>query len=589
MALAYLAAAAPALGQSFETVLMPGKVIAGHAKWEEACAKCHVPFDKRAQARLCLDCHKPVAQDLHEGKGYHGREKERDCRTCHTDHKGREAKIVRLDEAKFDHAMTDFALRGAHLPLKCHACHAPRRAYREAPGGCNDCHVKDDRHKGTLGAKCAECHGEASWKEAKFDHDKTRYPLKGRHAQVACKECHAGERYQGAPQDCIACHRKDDTHKGLWGAKCGACHDERDWKRASFSHERDTRFPLREKHAGVKCESCHKAPAVREKTPATCYGCHRGDDVHQGTLGTKCESCHGERTWKKASFQHDARFALRGKHASAKCDACHRDNGRYTEKLPETCIGCHRLDDERAGHRGRYGEKCESCHTEKAWKPSTFRHEAATQYPLRGRHAQVKCDDCHGGALYRDKLRQACIACHEKDDKHRAQLGRQCESCHAEASWSKTAFDHNRSRFPLLGRHAPLECKACHASPLYRDAKTACVACHGKDDVHERRLGPRCEQCHNARDWKIWDFDHARTRYPLEGAHVRVACRACHSQPVKDTLRLAMDCASCHRRDDVHGGRFGNQCERCHVADAWPSLRPASLGNARASGTRQGR
>jgi hypothetical protein len=41
------------------------------------------------------------------------------------------------------------------------------------------------------------------------------------------------------------------------------------------------------------------------------------------------------------------------------------------KEAPRTCIGCHRKDDDGAakGHRGRFGEKCESCHGTKAWKP----------------------------------------------------------------------------------------------------------------------------------------------------------------------------------------------------------------------------
>jgi hypothetical protein len=55
---------------------------------------------------------------------------------------------------------------------------------------------------------------------------------------------------------------------------------------------------------------------------------------------------------------------------------------------------------------------------------------------------------------------------------------------------------------------------------------------------------------------------------------------------VKDKLVLAIDCASCHaKKDDVHFGSYGTQCERCHVPDNWrkiidperklPSSRPA--------------
>ncbi|MGB7540595.1 MAG: cytochrome C [Burkholderiales bacterium] len=565
----------PALAQSLESVIMPGKVIEGHAKIEAQCTQCHIPFNKAGQAALCLDCHKEIAADVRAKTGYHGRIPQRECRACHTDHKGRQAKVVVLDERTFDHSQSDFALRGAHTQTACKACHVPGKKHRDAPLACVDCHRKDDKHKGTLGPKCADCHIESKWKEVRFDHDPTRFPLRNKHAAVACRDCHAGERFRDAPRECIACHRKDDTHKGRFGAKCETCHNDRDWKHSTFNHDRDTHFALRGKHGAVRCESCHRAPLYREKLPSACIACHRNDDTHKGNLGPKCESCHNERSWKTSSFNHDtdADFPLRGEHRAARCETCHKDNA-FKQKLPKTCIGCHRKDDEEKGHKGRFGEKCQTCHTEKSWAAITFDHGRDTRYLLRGKHAKVKCDSCHRGDLYRDKLPTDCVACHERDDKHNGQLGRSCESCHGETDWKRTSFDHNRSRFPLLGRHAKVECKACHAGPRYRDAKTECVACHAKDDAHKRRLGPRCESCHNARDWKIWDFDHNKTRFRLEGAHIKVECLACHRQPVPDRIRLDAACGGCHLHDDVHNGQFGNQCQRCHQIDNWRAIKP---------------
>ena len=42
-----------------------------------------------------------------------------------------------------------------------------------------------------------------------------------------------------------------------------------------------------------------------------------------------------------------------------------------------------------------------------------------------------------------------------------------------------------------------------------------------------------------------------------------LACDACHKQPA-DKVKLSMECASCHTRQDVHQGRFGRDCDRCH-------------------------
>lgn len=570
-----LAAASPAAAQSLESAVMPGRVIEGHAKLEGDCTQCHVRFDRAAQTRLCLSCHKDVAADVQARAGFHGRHAEAACRTCHTEHKGRDARIAAFDEKRFDHAQTDFALRGAHTKIECASCHVAGRKFREAPHACVACHRKDDRHRGSLGEACADCHAEASWKEVRFDHSRTKFPLRERHAAVACKDCHADPRFKGAPTACNACHAKNDAHKGRFGERCESCHSASSWKQTTFRHDRDTKFPLQGRHALVRCESCHRAPLYREKLPQTCVACHRGDDVHKGALGANCASCHSETSWKKTSFNHDkdTKFPLRGRHAKARCTDCHKDP-RGSDKPAGTCYGCHRGDDQTKGHRGRFGEKCESCHVEQAWKPARFDHARDTRYPLRGKHLALKCDSCHRGVLYRDKLETGCAACHAKDDPHRQQLGPQCESCHNERDWRQTRFDHNRSRFPLLGRHAAVQCRSCHASAQYKDAKPECAACHEKQDPHKRRFGTRCESCHNARDWRAWDFDHARTRYPLTGAHRKVDCYACHREPLRGAVRLDATCIACHARDDVHGGQFGARCERCHVTTSFREVKP---------------
>ena len=116
-----------AWAQTIESVLRPGDVIQGHAKWEEDCKSCHIKFDRAAQDRLCMDCHKDIGQDVRAKAGYHGRLKPQNCRSCHTDHKGRGARIVELDKKQFDHNQTDFALRGGHQKPDCEKCHEPAK------------------------------------------------------------------------------------------------------------------------------------------------------------------------------------------------------------------------------------------------------------------------------------------------------------------------------------------------------------------------------------------------------------------------------------------------------------------------------
>jgi len=99
--------ASGASAQSLETAVMPGQVIQGHAKLEAECRNCHVRFNRSAQTALCVDCHKDVGRDISGRRGFHGRLTEKECRACHTDHKGRNADIAPVKAGTFDHRRTD--------------------------------------------------------------------------------------------------------------------------------------------------------------------------------------------------------------------------------------------------------------------------------------------------------------------------------------------------------------------------------------------------------------------------------------------------------------------------------------------------
>lgn len=571
---------------------MPGPVIEGHAKYEHECANCHQMFDKTAQVRLCLDCHKEIAKDIDSKARLHGHLQDTTCRNCHTEHKGRKAKIAPIDKKKFDHARTGFALRGAHADIsgKCESCHQPKQKFREASQECNACHRKDDVHKGSLGVQCQNCHDDKSWKEARFNHEKTRFPLAGgKHADVECKSCHVDKTFKNAPLTCNGCHKKDDQekgHHGRYGTKCESCHSDKGWKEISFDHDRDTHYALKGKHRQAKCNSCHlpeKGPLYQQNLSTRCVACHRKDDQekgHRGGLGDKCESCHNERGWRTTEFDHDkTQFPLRDKHKDAKCDACHTggvSGPKAKLKMEMACVSCHRKDDDKTGHKGRYGDKCDTCHSAKGWKTTLFDHNRDTKYMLKGKHVQVRCDACHVpamGNIYQHKWDTACIACHRKDDKHKGQLGNKCDSCHDEKRWQGVVYDHNKARFPLTGSHARVECKKCHLSAAFHDAPKTCNGCHEKDDKHKGRFGPKCESCHYTGTWKSWDFDHGKTRFPLDGAHKKVACYDCHKEPLDGPNKPGRACISCHIKDDVHDGGFGAQCERCHVTSDWRRVR----------------
>lgn len=75
-----------------------------------------------------------------------------------------------------------------------------------------------------------------------------------------------------------------------------------------------------------------------------------------------------------------------------------------------------------------------------------------------------------------------------------------------------------------------------------------------------------CGACHTAAGWDRVAFAHERTGFALEGRHREVACRACHAEG--DFAKpLPPACSACHR--DVHAGRAGLRCGRCHEATSW--------------------
>jgi hypothetical protein len=501
-----LAPAARAL--ELEKLVMPGPVIAGHADVESQCTRCHTPFRRETENRLCLECHDAVGADVKEHRGFHGLAPaagEAPCRSCHPDHRGREADVTGLDPDTFDHERTDYPLRGAHRSLPCASCHAPDQKHRDASSDCVGCHREDDPHHGALGQACGDCHRETAWSEWRFDHGKTDFPLEGKHGDVACGLCHPSQRFEETPSACVACHAVDDVHRGAFGRDCERCHTAADWKKtAAFDHDRQTDFPLAGAHERLACAACHTGPL-------------------------------------------------------------------HAQKLPTDCLGCHRADDE---HGGRFGKDCGKCHGEAAWSPPRFDHDRDTDFPLRGAHRETRCEDCHRGTLFVDRTARSCTGCHAADDVHRGQEGDACESCHGETSWKLVRFDHDQTRFPLLGLHAGVPCESCHPSPTYRDAELACKACHA-DDFHQGRLGGSCELCHNPNGWKVWRFDHdVQTKFALHGAHQGVDCHACHTQPVGDAgIHLARDCVPCHAADDAHRGGFGARCDRCHTEGSWRDLR----------------
>ena len=146
---------------------------------------------------------------------------------------------------------------------QCTSCH--KFGAGEATFKCLECHTeiagRMATHRGLhpnlvtkpASQDCVRCHSDhngedfrlINWDPKAFDHRKAGYPLTGKHAGLACNQCHKADRisaaarstirvkdlnrtYLGLSQACDSCHQ--DPHAGRLGPNCAQCHNDSDWK-----------------------------------------------------------------------------------------------------------------------------------------------------------------------------------------------------------------------------------------------------------------------------------------------------------------------------------------------------------------------
>jgi len=410
-----------------------------HAKAD--CDSCH----KKARApgtpgiyylglkyALCTDCHRDP----------HNRQFAAACDKCHSANgwTGQNLRFVHDTDSSYQ-------LAGKHKTTECAKCHKPippgttlgTGVFKGLPKECAGCH--NDPHQKQFAAACTACHSPSGWTKAAltFDHNRdSKYPLVGKHAEVACDKCHPpkapGEhlgsaQFRGLRTECADCHK--DPHGGKLGGACTRCHPTpATWKvsKPQFDHDRDTKYPLSGRHAFVDCIRCHKPPAAGGRLAAAtfkglateCTACHRVR--HSEKFGLVCVSCHSTARWKKRNLggsEHILKYKcegqkLTGAHLTAKCSACHALSkismlGQATG--PDfTCSTCHKQDDP---HKGVLGADCAKCHSLSGWKGQhlLFNHATMTRYPLDRDHAKVACVKCHENGQWKPVSSQ-CKSCH---------------------------------------------------------------------------------------------------------------------------------------------------------------------------------
>jgi len=427
----------------------------------------------------------------------------------------------------------------ATTALRCLACHKELAARVRAGRGY---HGRDKARS----TQCATCHAEHGGRDAalvswpggrdSFDHALTGYPLEGKPAALGCRTCHLPALVRATDVRAPTSLRLDSTYLGL----------------------------------SVRCAECHV-------------------DVHRGQFADRiaqadCAACHNSLAWKPVSVDHDrAGFPLTGRHAQVRCEGCHRSmmaDGsvapagtpnafvQYRPVPHEACADCHTDP-----HRNKYGSDCTRCHSTAGWSEiatGAFDHDR-TRYPLRGLHRTVACAGCHAGGAFQKPLAfAACADCHS--DRHGGQLaksasGGACEACHSVDGFAPARYgieDHKRTRFELRGAHLAVACISCH-KPTSKSAPrgsvqfalkaAACADCHADEHAGQFTAaagGAACSRCHGERAWREISFDHRKSRFPLDGAHARAACKVCHRVETIGGRRvvryrpLDTACRSCH-------------------------------------------
>lgn len=457
-------------------------------------------------------------------------------------------------------------------------------AHQKATGiamitNCRKCHTTQGLVQG-----CLKCHKEI---QAQLSSNKGYHAflLKGKKVECAsCHQDHNGKEFQM-------------VNKKSWGGK-----EEKD-----FVHQH-VNYTLTDKHLTLACDKCHaenlKAPFVLKDFPEqprpktrlgltqVCVDCHK--DPHANGLSPACEKCHRQDTFKntKPLFDHDKFYPLIKGHSGVACTKCHiipADRSKFSkdqwapfDKVKgKSCASCHENP-----HLTDWKRSCETCHHVDArpWNDAsrkfTKKDHALTGFPLVAPHSTVKCAECHQPNLkyekkYPDPRKKgydrgpkSCEGCHE--DKHQGQFISKyprCLQCHSELKFKPNLFgvkEHQKTKYPLTGKHITTQCNACHNQfkakgvRLFIGTPTDCASCH--KDIHKKQFDNNgkttCEKCHQSTaSWKKLVFDHNRdSKFKLDDAHINVACNLCHI-PIKlknegiyvPYKPLKSECSDCHK------------------------------------------
>jgi hypothetical protein len=435
---------------------------------------------------------------------------------------------------------------------------------------------------GPLKIPCEDCHTANGWRPIRavpeFDHNKTKYPLRGMHEKVQCTQCHVKPVFADVGKQCQDCHT--DIHQRKMGTNCAQCHTVQGWNVAVQQvKDHQNRFPLLGAHAAVQCEDCHKSAAVGQfqGLSTACNSCHMRDfqqaknpDHVAGQFPQTCADCHSFDSWLGATINHSAppiNFPLTNGHANVPCLNCHVGNNYSLQIVATDCgnSGCHLTTWQQTTNPKHSAAAtvfpiatCSNCHNTVSWLTANFDH-ATTGFPLTNSHQMAPagkvnaCTDCHINNNYNLTIQpNDCgnSGCHlttwqqTNNPVHSAAgapfAAANCSTCHNPTLWTNVTFNHAATGWALTGSHqmAPagkvVACTDCHVGNNYTftNANTDCYGCHqtawnstpsfgGAVPNHITAGFPTalCSSCHDTVAWTNSTFNHASTGFPLTNSH----------------------------------------------------------------------
>ena len=507
--------------------ISPGDLSNAHSNLEglSNCTQCHI-LGNKVSSEKCLACHNEIKERIAAKKGYHASSEVEggECALCHSEHNGKNFRLVNLDVNTFDHDLTGYHLSVPHSKKACNDCHTPahisdpklkarKKTYLGVGQECLNCHA--DYHLRTLSQNCSVCHDAERFKPAsKFSHDNAKFRLAGKHKAVDCAKCHMvkitdGKKFQQFTglqySNCTSCHK--DPHNNQFGQNCRKCHSEESFQNvqnmSGFDHDK-TGYKLEDKHLIVNCKSCHKNKLTDPLKHDFCKDCHA--DYHNGQFikggqSPDCSACHSLKGFTTFSYtveQHNSgNFPLKGSHEAIPCYECHRKQEKWSfRQIGMKCNDCH-ADIHKSFIDKKYypDSDCRTCHNEKNWSSVNFDH-SVTGFALTGSHRLTSCRNCHFRPDDRNiasqkfsGLSHQCSACH--NDKHFGQFEKNgittCTDCHGTENWKASKFDHSKTAFSLDGKHATVPCFKCHKPE--QEGNNSFIRYKIKDF--------RCESCHS--------------------------------------------------------------------------------------------